>query len=71
MSKNYRVKAVEYDYTTEYAVYETQTEQEIKVYPASYYVESIELTNRLNKGAGFDGFTPSFFLNDAKVKFKS
>jgi hypothetical protein len=43
-------------------VIEKQTDQTIKTFEKNY--EAYKLCNKLNAGAGFEGWTPTFFLKN-------
>jgi hypothetical protein len=54
------------DKKNEYVVFETTTNQVIKKFARSKFLEAKKFTRSLNLGSGFSGFTPSFFLVDVK-----
>jgi hypothetical protein len=61
---NYSVNYIE----SEYHVVELDTQQSIKVFPN--ICTANKLCNALNRGIGFDGWTPSFILTPAVKKIK-
>jgi hypothetical protein len=64
--KNYTCRAHFHNDEFMWSIHENTTDQTI----ASYYFEedAISLARHLNRGGGFAGFTPSFFLLPFEVK---
>lgn len=57
--KNYNVVPFAQEQDFFWAVVETTTEQVIKTF--FFQEDAVELQDKLNRGYGFDGFTPGFF----------
>ena len=58
------VKKNEKTALSHYEILETNTDQVIRKFPVDKQPEARAFTRSLNLGAGFSGFTPSFFLNN-------
>jgi hypothetical protein len=48
-------------------IVELSTDQVIKSFPGSQFLDARKFMRHLNLGGGFDGFTPSFLLKKIKI----
>ena len=62
MNKNYYVMPLEVESDFIWCVMENQTEQLVRAF--EFEDEAEEYCSFLNRGGGFDGFTPSFVLRE-------
>jgi hypothetical protein len=60
------VKKNEKTALSHYEVLETNTDQVIRKFPVDKQPEARAFMRSLNLGAGFNGYTPSFFLTDVE-----
>ena len=65
------VKKNEQTALTHYEVVETNTDQVIRKFSVDKQPEARAFMRSLNLGAGFNGFTPSFFLTEVQKHISS